>query len=87
MGIGLDAHASLDLVMMLKGVAKSGRLVIMSIHQPRLEIFQQFDRILFMSSGQVSRIQHYYIACNTGLARVDTNSLLSRIPLCLYQFL
>ena len=51
---GLDAHSSLELIQMLSVVAKGGRLVVMSIHQPRLEIYHMFDKILFMCAGKVS---------------------------------
>ena len=51
---GLDAHASLELLRTLSVIAKGGRLVMLSIHQPRLEIYHMFDSILFLCAGRVS---------------------------------
>ena len=52
---GLDASSSLELLNHLNLVAESGRLVILTIHQPRLEIFHLFHKILFLCDGQVSQ--------------------------------
>ncbi|KAL9959093.1 hypothetical protein ACROYT_G036176 [Oculina patagonica] len=51
---GLDASSSLELLNHLNLVAESGRLVILTIHQPRLEIFHLFHKILFLCDGQVA---------------------------------
>ena len=51
--IGLDASSSLELLNHLHVVAESGRLVILTIHQPRLEIFHLFHKILLLCDGQV----------------------------------
>ena len=53
MNSGLDASSSLELLNHLNLVAESGRLVILTIHQPRLEIFHLFHKILFLCEGQV----------------------------------
>jgi ABC-type multidrug transport system ATPase subunit len=50
---GLDASASLDLLKTLHCLALSGRTVILTIHQPRLEIYHMFHKILFLCRGQV----------------------------------
>ena len=52
--LGLDASSSLELLNHLNLVAESGRLVILTIHQPRLEIFHLFHKILFLCDGQVT---------------------------------
>ncbi|KAJ7380372.1 hypothetical protein OS493_008824 [Desmophyllum pertusum] len=51
---GLDASSSLELLNHLNLVAESGRLVILTIHQPRLEIFHLFHKILLLCDGQVA---------------------------------
>ena len=51
---GLDASSSLEMLNHLNLVAESGRLVILTIHQPRLEIFHLFHKILFLCDGQVT---------------------------------
>lgn len=53
---GLDASSSLELLNHLNLVAESGRLVILTIHQPRLEIFHLFHKILFLCDGQVKQL-------------------------------
>ena len=53
---GLDATSSLELLNHLHLVAESGRLVILTIHQPRLEIFHLFHKILLLCDGQVRKV-------------------------------
>ena len=50
---GLDATSSLELLNHLHRVASSNRTVILTIHQPRLEIFHMFHKILLLCQGQV----------------------------------
>ena len=52
---GLDANASFDLLGMLNQLSKSKRTIILTIHQPRLEIFHMFHKIVFLCEGQVSK--------------------------------
>ena len=55
---GLDATSSLELLTHLKNVANSNRTVIVTIHQPRLEIFQMFHRLVLLSEGKVKKEWH-----------------------------
>ncbi|KAH0486485.1 MAG: hypothetical protein KVP17_003217 [Porospora cf. gigantea B] len=50
---GLDAARSMELINLMATLAKSGRTIIMTIHQPRSQIFSLFDRLLVMSKGRV----------------------------------
>ena len=50
---GLDASSSLELLVYLNRLAESNRTVILTIHQPRLEIFHMFDKIMLLCQGQV----------------------------------
>ena len=52
--VGLDATASFDLLTHLNKLAGSNRTVILTIHQPRLEIFHMFDHLVLLSEGKVS---------------------------------
>ena len=52
--VGLDATASFDLLTHLNKLAGSNRTVILTIHQPRLEIFHMFDHLVLLSDGKVS---------------------------------
>ncbi|XP_074060950.1 ATP-binding cassette sub-family G member 8 isoform X2 [Macrotis lagotis] len=48
---GLDSFTSHNLVKTLSRLAKGNRLVLLSIHQPRSDIFRLFDLILLMTAG------------------------------------
>lgn len=49
---GLDSVTSMDIVVMLKKLAEKYRLsIVMTIHQPRSEILELFDKILLLSQG------------------------------------
>lgn len=47
----LDARAAQIVIRVLKRVAASGRTVIATIHQPSVEIFNQFDDLLLLKTG------------------------------------
>ncbi|XP_020856961.1 ATP-binding cassette sub-family G member 8 [Phascolarctos cinereus] len=48
---GLDSFTSHNLVKTLSRLAKGNRLVLISLHQPRSDIFKLFDLVLLMTSG------------------------------------
>lgn len=48
---GLDSFTSHNLVITLSRLARGNRLVLLSLHQPRSDIFQLFDLVLLMTSG------------------------------------
>ena len=52
--IGLDSASSYELLTYLNRLACSQRTVIMTIHQPRMEIFHMFTRLIMLCEGQVS---------------------------------
>ena len=51
---GLDSASSLDILRSLSVLAETGRAVVVTIHQPRSEIFHSFDKILLLCKGQVA---------------------------------
>ncbi|KAI6657302.1 hypothetical protein LOD99_50 [Oopsacas minuta] len=51
---GLDASSSYELLTYLNHVAASDRTVIVTIHQPRLEIFHLFNKIILLCRGQIA---------------------------------
>ena len=59
---GLDASSSLELLTHLNLVAESGRLVILTIHQPRLEIFHLFHKIILLYEGQVNDCTNIHLS-------------------------
>ncbi|TQV92919.1 ABC transporter [Cordyceps javanica] len=48
---GLDATSAYQLVRTLKTLAKKGRTIITTIHQPRSEIWNLFDNIIILTRG------------------------------------
>ena len=50
---GLDATSSFELLHHLNKLALSNRTVILTIHQPRLEIFHMFNRLALLAGGKV----------------------------------
>lgn len=49
---GLDSTSAYMVVKVLQRIAKSGSIVIMSVHQPSYRILGLLDRLLFLSRGQ-----------------------------------
>ena len=43
---GLDSSTALSIVTLLNQLARGGMIVICSIHQPRANIFSQFDKVM-----------------------------------------
>lgn len=50
---GLDAFMSLNVIKKLKALAKTGRTIVCTIHQPSSEIFSEFDDLVLMAKGKV----------------------------------
>uniref|UniRef100_A0A672JNZ5 ATP-binding cassette sub-family G member 5 n=2 Tax=Salarias fasciatus TaxID=181472 RepID=A0A672JNZ5_SALFA len=50
---GLDSMTANQIVVLLAELAKRNRIVIVTIHQPRSELFRVFSRIAIMSHGEL----------------------------------
>lgn len=48
---GLDATSAFHLVTTLENLARKGRTIITTIHQPRSEIWSLFDRVILLTQG------------------------------------
>lgn len=48
---GLDARSAMELIRQCRELANAGRTVAMTIHQPRLEAFALFDKVLLLTTG------------------------------------
>lgn len=48
---GLDASSAFQLVQTLKNLAAKGRTIVLTIHQPRSEIWALFDNVILLSRG------------------------------------
>jgi len=50
---GLDSYSAMQLIKVLKKVAKAGSSVLFTIHQPNSDVFNSFNQIILMNSAQV----------------------------------
>lgn len=51
---GLDSFIALSVMECMKSLAKQGRTIICTIHQPSSEIFELFDRLCLLSDGNLA---------------------------------
>jgi len=51
---GLDSSSSLSLIKSCKNYCANGRSIVLTIHQPREEIFTSFDTLLLLYKGSVA---------------------------------
>ncbi|GFV96376.1 protein white [Trichonephila clavipes] len=51
---GLDSFISRSLVSVLRDMARGGRTIICTIHQPSSDVFELFDDLLLMAEGRVA---------------------------------
>ncbi|KAL3278382.1 hypothetical protein HHI36_013710 [Cryptolaemus montrouzieri] len=51
---GLDSFMSLNVVQLLKDIARTGRTVIITLHQPSSELFHIFDKLCLMAEGRTA---------------------------------
>jgi ABC-type multidrug transport system ATPase subunit len=50
---GLDATTALQLITTLKQLASQGRTVVVTLHQPRSQMWELFDNVLLLSGGSL----------------------------------
>ena len=43
-----------NVVSVLKDMARKGKTIVCTIHQPSSQVYAMFDRILFMAEGRVA---------------------------------
>jgi ABC-type multidrug transport system ATPase subunit len=48
---GLDSTSTLEVLDVLRQLANTGKTIIMTIHQPRIEAFEQVDKLLLLTKG------------------------------------
>ena len=48
---GLDAFTATSIMDVLRGLAQEGRTIVLTIHQPRSDLFQHFGHVLLLARG------------------------------------
>ena len=48
---GLDARSAATVMQAVRNIAANGRTVMVTIHQPSIEIFEAFDRLVLLAPG------------------------------------
>ncbi|XP_024082365.1 protein white isoform X2 [Cimex lectularius] len=51
---GLDSFMAQNVVSVMKEMARKGKTVISTIHQPSSQVYGMFDKVLFMAEGKVA---------------------------------
>ena len=50
--LGLDAASALKVIRLLKTLSESGCTILCTIHQPSAILFEHFDEVILLNSGQ-----------------------------------
>ncbi|CAN8268152.1 unnamed protein product [Cochlearia groenlandica] len=50
---GLDSTTALKIVQMLQSIAKAGKTIVTTIHQPSSRLFHRFDKLIVLSRGSL----------------------------------
>ncbi|TKR61716.1 hypothetical protein L596_028796 [Steinernema carpocapsae] len=61
---GLDAFMAKQVAIMMRDMARSGKTVITTIHQPSSEVFSMFDKVCFMAAGKIIYLGPTSEVCN-----------------------
>ncbi|CAP36889.1 Protein CBR-WHT-6 [Caenorhabditis briggsae] len=51
---GLDSFMAESVIQILRGIAKTGRTIICTIHQPSSQIYQMFHRVIYLANGRTA---------------------------------
>ena len=49
---GLDSTTALQVILLLSNLARKGKTIISTIHQPSSELFCEFDRLMLLVDGR-----------------------------------
>ena len=61
---GLDSFMAMSIVETMKNLAKNGKTIICTIHQPSSELFEMFDKFCLISEGRLAYIGNRLNAIN-----------------------
>lgn len=51
---GLDSFMACSVMESMKNLAKQGKTIICTIHQPSSEVFQEFDKLCLLAEGRLA---------------------------------
>ena len=52
--LNVDAFMALSLVEAMSDLAKQGKTIVRTIHQPSSQIFEKFDTLILLAEGRVA---------------------------------
>ena len=50
---GLDSFTATSIIETLKDLARRGKTIVQTIHQPNSDMFEMFDRLMLMARGEI----------------------------------
>ncbi|KAI4307835.1 hypothetical protein L6164_030973 [Bauhinia variegata] len=80
---GLDSTSANKLLLTLQGLAKTGRTIITTIHQPSSRIFHMFDKLLLIAEGYPV----YYGKATESMEYFSSMRFIPEIPMNPVEFL
>lgn len=51
---GLDSYMAVSIIECMRNLAKKGKTIICTIHQPNSEIYEMFDRLCLLAEGRLA---------------------------------
>jgi ABC-type multidrug transport system ATPase subunit len=53
-GFKIDSFMALSIIESMKKLAKTGKTIVFTIHQPSSDLFEMFDKICFVTEGRLA---------------------------------
>lgn len=80
---GLDSTTALRIIKTLKDLAKSGKTIITTIHQPSSTVYYMFDKMILLSEGDLL----YYGSANHAMSYFESIQISPPFPMNPADFL
>ena len=55
---GLDSYMAQNVVEVLRTLARQGKTIVCTIHQPSSQVYSLFDKVLLMAEGRLAYLGH-----------------------------
>lgn len=81
---GLDAATSKDILTVLNRLTQTGCSVLLTIHQPRIEIFHMFHKIVLFTEGQVAYFGSPFKAISYFTEKLQERGMHFKVRVCMY---